>query len=131
MRAGRRCNRKFTPRPGTHRKNCYECSPERASAAASPAPEPATVEVPVLAGAMERSVRARLEELGQGDSIAAAAAVRLAQDIDATPRGKGTGPMVAQLLKTLEPIEQLAPPPQDELSEFEQRARDRAARTGT
>jgi hypothetical protein len=122
------CRRQFTPARGTRRTRCYECSPEKAKTGSETVADVPTLPLPV--GEVERSVRARLEVLGDTASLLAVAAVRLAQDIDATPRGKGTGPMVAQLIKTMEPLERLAPPPQDEVSEFEQRAAERRRAAG-
>jgi hypothetical protein len=113
----RKCGRKFTPRRGTRRVNCYECRPERTQAA-----EQSAAPVSVLEGATAAAVRAELERSGQAGTVTAAVALRLAVALDDPGLAAAqVASMSAKLLQVMEPLARMGVQVPDEVDEFSAR----------
>src|SRR4051812_24539895 len=109
----RKCARKFTPRRGTNRVNCYVCRPERTQAPpVAPAREPAgRIEGPTAV-----AVRAELERAGQSGTVTAAVALRLAAALDDPGlAGAQVASMSAKLLQVMEPLARMGAQVPDEV----------------
>lgn len=106
------CRRKFTPARATVRKYCFQCRPPRTSStgtlATAPPPQPGDPSRPP--GDLQRAVQAELELLKQVDTVAGAVALRLARSLDDPALGAAqVSSISAQLIRTLDPLQKLAP----------------------
>jgi hypothetical protein len=109
--ANAKCRRKFTPARATVRKYCFQCRPPRPSStgtlATAPPPGP---EAGRPDGELQRSVQAELERLEQVHTVAGAVALRLARSLDDPALGAAqVSSISAQLIRTLEPLQKVAP----------------------
>jgi hypothetical protein len=113
-----KCRRRFTPRRGTRRVNCYECSPERTQAG----PVAAAVPAVRVEGPTQVAVRVELERSGQSGTVTAAVALRLAAALDDPQLGAAqVASMSAKLLQVMEPLARMGAQVPDEVDEFSAR----------
>lgn len=121
----RKCGRKFTPRRGTRRVNCYVCRPERTQAGpVAAAAEP----VGRIEGATAVAVRAELERAGQSGTVTAAVALRLAVALDDPGLAAAqVASMSAKLLQVMEPLARMGVQVPDEVDEFSARLAEKRA----
>lgn len=77
---------------------------------------------------MAAAVRAELVRCRAGESVAGAIALRLARSLDDPELGAAqVSSISAQLLRTLEPLQKMAPRDPDHLDEFSRRAQEKVA----
>ena len=117
------CGRRFVPRRGTNRIYCFECKPERFKSGPESMSEPAaSAAVPLRAGDTAAAVEAELERIGQAKSVAGTVALRLARSLDDPDLGAAqVSSISAQLLRTIEPLQERGPREPDVIDGFSQR----------
>jgi hypothetical protein len=121
----RKCARKFTPRRGTNRVNCYQCRPERTQA---PLVAPAAAPAGRIDGPTAVAVRTELERAGQSGTVTAAVALRLAMALDDPGLGAAqVASMSAKLLQVMEPLARMGAQLPDEVDEFTARLAEKRA----
>jgi hypothetical protein len=122
------CGRQFTPRRGTRREKCFECSPEKDPGGPESMTPPAGPAALPTNGEMAAAVAAELERLDRAGTVAGAIAMRLARTLDDPRLGAAqVSSIAAQLTRTLEPLQRHAPRSADALDEIAARREAKAA----
>ena len=120
------CGKQFTPRRGTRREKCFECSPERTRS--GPEAEPAPPTPLGVDGETTAMIRAALVAAGHLNTVPGALAIRLARTLDDPRLGNAqVSGLVSQLAKITEPLMRDLPAEPDQVDEFTAAMRAKAA----